>query len=258
MNVHLQVVGGPYQGETFSVYVTQGTKASIGRAPASDVAFPATPTVSNNHAYITNQNGVLVLIDDNSTNGLWTDGQRVTRWPIRDGGVVGFGRTGPQIQFFVEELVAGGAAPPPGPMGGDTCPICGNVLDHNSFTCFQCRRPMCGHHYDPQAGICRPCTTRQGGAPPQGAMPQGAMPPMGAPGPAAAMGVPGGPAPAMGGYGGAPVDASANTQEIGNACTVCGAVDGEFFFSCPGCGRFQCARHHNPQTGYCADCSRGY
>ena len=55
MQVHLQVVGGPYQGETFSVFVTSGVKASIGRAPSNDVAFPATPTVSNKHAFITNQ-----------------------------------------------------------------------------------------------------------------------------------------------------------------------------------------------------------
>ncbi|RME70595.1 MAG: FHA domain-containing protein, partial [Planctomycetota bacterium] len=66
MKVYLDVVAGPYQGEHFKAYVTSGVKTTIGRAPDNDIAFPATPTVSNHHAYLTNQNGVLVLIDNGS------------------------------------------------------------------------------------------------------------------------------------------------------------------------------------------------
>lgn len=37
---------------------------------------------------------------------------------------------------------------------GDTCGMCGSLL---FFICYQCRRTLCGSHYDPATGVCVEC-----------------------------------------------------------------------------------------------------
>ncbi|GIW72258.1 MAG: hypothetical protein KatS3mg102_1800 [Planctomycetota bacterium] len=235
MRVHLQVVAGPYAGERFVVELGSGGRLLIGREPGCEVAFPASPTVSNRHAWLVEQHGVPVLIDNSSTNGLWVDGQRVTRWPVRDGGVVGFGRSGPQVQFFVERAQV--------PLEAATsCGLCGQPLGPDAFVCFACRQRLCAHHYDPRAGVCRSCASRR--------VAPGAVAEAGAYGGAAACAPP---APCR--PGAAPVpDPGSDTQQVGTACGQCGAREAEFFFSCARCARFLCARHYEARSGLCEHC----
>lgn len=59
---------------------------------------------------------------------------------------------------------------PPQPVqASDTCGMCGTLL---FFICYQCRRTLCGSHYDPATGVCVECA---------GVQPAAAPPPFGAP-----------------------------------------------------------------------------
>ena len=67
----LQIVSGPYMGETFSM--GQGS-FSLGRDPKCDV-FLSNMTVSRHHATITISGTDARIKDEGSLNGTWVDGK---------------------------------------------------------------------------------------------------------------------------------------------------------------------------------------
>jgi pSer/pThr/pTyr-binding forkhead associated (FHA) protein len=80
--------GGSEDGMQFPLHdpVTR-----LGRGLQADVILE-NPTVSRRHAIIVLSDGEAVLLDDNSLNGTWCNGERVEdRVVLRDGDVIALG-----------------------------------------------------------------------------------------------------------------------------------------------------------------------
>lgn len=76
---------------------------SVGRAPASLLAFPPGDTrASAHHAEITYDGSGYVVRDTGSTNGTFVNGRRVYSFRLKSGDVIEFGTGGPKVQFDVE------------------------------------------------------------------------------------------------------------------------------------------------------------
>lgn len=76
---------------------------TVGRAPASLLAFPPGDTrASAHHAEITYDGSGYVVRDTGSTNGTFVNGRRVYSFRLKSGDVLEFGTGGPKVQFDVE------------------------------------------------------------------------------------------------------------------------------------------------------------
>lgn len=76
----------------------------IGRHPLSDVRFDAERDldVSSRHAAVLRKGEAFVLQDLGSRNGTFLNGQRIGGdTPVKDGDVIGFGSTGPAVEFHI-------------------------------------------------------------------------------------------------------------------------------------------------------------
>jgi pSer/pThr/pTyr-binding forkhead associated (FHA) protein len=83
--------GDPFKGQRFPIKVPV---INIGRADYNDVVLPH-DSVSTVHAKLQRREGVWVLVDLDSTNGTFVDGERVTgEAPITPGALVRFGGIG--------------------------------------------------------------------------------------------------------------------------------------------------------------------
>ncbi len=65
-------------------------KIRIGSLPDNDVIFKK-PMVSGHHAELRFEDGILVLVDLNSTNGTFIDGLRIKSAPINAGQEISLG-----------------------------------------------------------------------------------------------------------------------------------------------------------------------
>jgi two-component system cell cycle response regulator len=76
-------------GVSVAVYLlSRGTELSVGRAPDNDVCLPDL-NVSQHHARVrANADGVIVIEDLKSTNGIFVNGERVTQRTLGDGDLV--------------------------------------------------------------------------------------------------------------------------------------------------------------------------
>lgn len=83
----LKVVKGPYNGQEFAM--SQGT-FTIGRDPSCDL-FLNNMTVSRLHAQIIIDADGATIIDKDSLNGTWVDGQVVERAPLNYGSTLQIG-----------------------------------------------------------------------------------------------------------------------------------------------------------------------
>ena len=82
------VRGGALKGQRLSIKTPH---ANIGRADYNDLVLPD-PSVSTSHAKLQRREGVWVLVDLDSTNGTFVDGERVKGdAPLAPGAVVRFG-----------------------------------------------------------------------------------------------------------------------------------------------------------------------
>src|SRR5215216_2048037 len=103
MSIELRILSGARAGQTLTF--DQST-ISIGRHPDSDVRFdPAADLdVSTKHAEVRQTNGYYVVLDAQSTNGTFVNGQRVSAkkaQQLRDGDVLGFGTDGPIMSVAI-------------------------------------------------------------------------------------------------------------------------------------------------------------
>src|SRR5438445_1522849 len=116
--------GGALKGQRFQI---KTPVANIGRADYNDVVLPD-PSVSTTHAKLQRREGVWVVVDLDSTNGTFVDGERVTgESPLAPGALLRFGDM--QVVFEPSDdalgMVRGGGtqvmkdfsavAPPPRP-----------------------------------------------------------------------------------------------------------------------------------------------
>ncbi|HMJ59491.1 MAG TPA: trypsin-like peptidase domain-containing protein [Gemmatimonadales bacterium] len=85
------------------------TYIGLGRHPLSDVRFDAERDldVSSRHAAVIRKTEGFFLQDLGSRNGTFVNGKRITAdTPLRDGDVIGFGATGPALEFHTMEGAA--------------------------------------------------------------------------------------------------------------------------------------------------------
>ena len=81
-----------------SFRLLSGAVKTIGRIGAADFCLDV-PLVSRVHCRIeVDADGGVEVVDLDSTNGTWIDGDRITRAPLRPGGVLRVGR----VEFTLE------------------------------------------------------------------------------------------------------------------------------------------------------------
>jgi S-DNA-T family DNA segregation ATPase FtsK/SpoIIIE len=84
----LRIVAGPGAGRRFKVV----DGLSIGRNSESDVVL-ADPLISGSHARIQQEGRSMVFCDLSSRNGTFIQGEPIQRHVLRDGDVIGLGKT---------------------------------------------------------------------------------------------------------------------------------------------------------------------
>ena len=89
----------------------------IGRAPDNDIVV-SDPGVSRHHAELRYVAGAYRIVDLDSANGTFVNGQRVTAAPLSEGDLVGVGSAtfrlaGQELREIAEPGVPAGQAPPP-------------------------------------------------------------------------------------------------------------------------------------------------
>lgn len=102
----LYVLSGPDQGRRIPLGARQ---VRIGRLRDNDIPIEA-PLVSRQHAIIVCQNGVWRLSDNESTNGTWVNGQRITEHTLQANDHIGIGAS-----VLVFQLAGSERTPSPQP-----------------------------------------------------------------------------------------------------------------------------------------------
>lgn len=99
MNPRLVILTGTLAGQTRAL---GAARVALGRDALCEVRFDPTgdTEVSARHAELRVENGVAIVRDTNSTNGVYVNGTRVRgEQPLADGDVVRLGARGPKIRF---------------------------------------------------------------------------------------------------------------------------------------------------------------
>jgi protease PrsW len=100
MKLSIILQNGSIAGKTYEI--TDGY-LTFGRSEKCNVQFaPDERIVSSNHAYIQFLNDGFYLVDNNSTNGSFVNGERVQKIRLNSGDKIGFGRNG--IEAIVQIL----------------------------------------------------------------------------------------------------------------------------------------------------------
>src|SRR5437660_1198819 len=81
------MLNGPQQGREYDL---TGGEMRIGRGAHNDIVI-ADPQSSRLHATLLYRDGMYILLDAGSTNGIYVNGARVNQAGLRDGDVVGIG-----------------------------------------------------------------------------------------------------------------------------------------------------------------------
>lgn len=99
MNARLAILTGTLAGQTRAL---GETRVSFGRDALCDVRFDPTADteVSARHAEFRVENGIALVRDANSTNGVYVNGTRISgEQALADGDVIRLGARGPKIRF---------------------------------------------------------------------------------------------------------------------------------------------------------------
>lgn len=110
ITVQLIHIHGPLKGR---IHELSDSEIHIGRHPDCQVQFPKDLTaVSRLHARIVREGNRFKFIDQ-STNGSYVNGQRITETYLKDGDVITLSESGPKLSFLaVQENSAAGPPPP--------------------------------------------------------------------------------------------------------------------------------------------------
>ncbi len=79
---------GPYAGQVIPL---NGANITVGREPDRNLVLVSDTTISRNHAWIGNDGNSIVVYDNQSSNGTFVNGMRITAQQIHPGDVVQFG-----------------------------------------------------------------------------------------------------------------------------------------------------------------------
>ena len=94
--VHIQ---GPLKGE---IQEFSDNEVSIGRHPSCHVCFPKDlAIISRKHAHIVREGNRFKLIDQ-STNGTYLNGTKITEAILKDGDILLFADGGPKVSFLTK------------------------------------------------------------------------------------------------------------------------------------------------------------
>ena len=88
--------------EPFSFRILPGNVKTMGRAPRADFVVEA-PLVSRIHCRLTAGATDLEVVDLESTNGTYVNGERITRTAMRSGDRLGVGK----VEFVVMRIIEG-------------------------------------------------------------------------------------------------------------------------------------------------------
>lgn len=90
-------------------------RVRLGRQPSNDVPFDPNVDLdaSGNHCEIRRESGQYILVDLDSRNGTFVNGQRVSRHALRSGDLIECGRGGPRLRVELLGAPSFAAAPPP-------------------------------------------------------------------------------------------------------------------------------------------------
>lgn len=83
----LKIVKGPQTG---SIFRLNSDSVTVGRSPRCDI-FLNDMTVSRSHAIIERHDGHYAIVDQDSFNGLWVNGENVHEATLHDGDVIQVG-----------------------------------------------------------------------------------------------------------------------------------------------------------------------
>jgi S1-C subfamily serine protease len=105
MSIELRILSGSRAGQT---EMFEKSVIAVGRHPMSDLRFDANQDldVSTRHGEIRGIDGRYAIHDNDSTNGTFVNGQRVTKGgsrELRSGDVIGFGAHGPTVSVRIAD-----------------------------------------------------------------------------------------------------------------------------------------------------------
>ena len=114
MKLSITVRSGSKTGKTIAL---AGGFLTIGRKPECDLMFDplADREVSTKHGYIETKPEGFYLVDNNSTNGTFVNGEKIRRVQLKNGDAVQFGKNGPQAVITIESEAANGFLPSAAP-----------------------------------------------------------------------------------------------------------------------------------------------
>ena len=78
----------------------------IGRGPDNDIIISEAAMVSSHHVEIRKEGESYRLVDLNSTNGTYLNGERVTEAPLEPASAIRLGADGPEFSFVIDDFVA--------------------------------------------------------------------------------------------------------------------------------------------------------
>jgi RsiW-degrading membrane proteinase PrsW (M82 family) len=99
---------GPRQGREHSL---DGVELTLGRDPASRIAYDGNSSVSRRHALVRVESGRFEVADQHSSNGTLVNGQRVERAWLNVDDVVELGAGGPRLRVRIVDPSAEAATP---------------------------------------------------------------------------------------------------------------------------------------------------
>jgi len=109
----LRGIEGPYRGQEIHLRLAPDQEGfSLGRAPDNALRIEG-QLVSRHHALIGWQEGQYVLYDQESTNGTYVNGQRITQYTLQNGDQI---RIGPAVFIFQQPGSTPRPTPPPKPV----------------------------------------------------------------------------------------------------------------------------------------------
>jgi RsiW-degrading membrane proteinase PrsW (M82 family) len=104
MKIAIALQNSSLAGKKFEI--NESGSLTVGRSVGSNIQFNPNDEkiVSGNHAYIRFETDGFYLIDHNSTNGTFVNGQRINRAKLNQGDVIHFGKNGPQATVFIDDI----------------------------------------------------------------------------------------------------------------------------------------------------------
>jgi len=76
-----------------NIFELKSDVTTIGREPDNVIALPDDTTVSRHHARITLENGIHMITDAGSSNGVFVNGEKTTEWALQPGDEIQVGTT---------------------------------------------------------------------------------------------------------------------------------------------------------------------